>query len=302
MISIYILEKYVPVAILEICARQGGTCSHKDLVTLGQSEICTDVPKFVHPYTFQKDKTPTVSKFFTPSPNTVKRMRIASSSDEDTDGQSDIDEGETSQQLTPPKKTRRGNADTPTIANGFIPHGICSTIKSMIEQLNTVYSQLPAERTSGDLSNAYHVKLLKESSLWKTADVPVVFPFQRFRQYSQTKFPTDVIEISKDRHTWTCKLCPGMKRTTTIKSKFHRQNCLNHFRSAGHCQIVGALDNTGDAVAAAVEQQKQHIYSDQLPVAVIDDAIISVARKALPITAVVVTLLEKIVHVRRLCI
>ena len=85
-------------------------------------------------------------------------------------------------------------------------------------------------------------------------------------------------------------MCPGVQRTTSMKRKFHRQNCINHFRSATHCQIVASLDKTGDAVATAVTQQKLHVFSDQLPVAVVDDAIIAVARKSLPLTTVVVTL------------
>ena len=160
----YILEKYLPAAVLEICSSQGGRASHKDLSGLGQSDICADVPKAVHPYTLQGVNTPKVLSFFQPSPNLIKRMRIASS-DEDSDGEpiAQTDDDDASQH-TPPKKTRRSH-HTPTIVNGYIPHGIVSTIRTMIAQLNAVYSDLPHERKSEDLASAYRVKLQRQSSM-----------------------------------------------------------------------------------------------------------------------------------------
>ena len=55
--------------------------------------------------------------------------------------------------------------------------------------------------------------------------------------------------------------------------------------------LLPVLEKRDDAVTADVVQQQQlHVFSDQLPVTVIDDAIISSARKSLPVTAVRVTL------------
>ena len=75
-----------------------------------------------------------------------------------------------------------------------------------------------------------------------------------------------------------------------MKQKFHRQNYINHFRSQDHCKIAAALQNKGDAVNTTIEQQRHYFYAASLPQAVIDDVIVSCARKSLSLTAVSVVL------------
>ena len=114
--------------------------------------------------------------------------------------------------------------------------------------------------------------------------------FERFRMFSGVTFPTDVLLVSADRRQWSCRLCKGSERSTSMKQKFHRQNYINHFRSQDHCKIAAALQNKGDAVNTTIEQQRHYFYAASLPQAVIDDVIVSCARKSLSLTAVSVVL------------
>ena len=160
----------------------------------------------------------------------------------------------------------------------------------MIQQLNYAYESMPEieKRKAGDVTNAYQ-KILRQSSMWKTKDVPTVFPISRFTKHSTVKFPSDVLQVSEDRRKWTCLLC-NYDRETSVRKKFHRQNCLNHFRSMDHCALAAALQSKGAAVTEAVEQMQQHIFAADLPRAVIDDAIVSACRKSLSLEAIRIVL------------
>ena len=188
----YILETYLPTTIQEVLSAQGGRAKHKELAHLSQKEICTDVPTAVHPYTATEVKSSCkVLSYFQPS-QSYKRMRIASSEEDNdhtqmdvsTDYSSDVENNDES----PAKKNRR-SFNPPaliTIANGYVPRGIESHIKTMIVELNEVYLSLSnvEKRRPGDVVEAYRVKLQQKSSMWLTKDVPETFPFHRFKHYS----------------------------------------------------------------------------------------------------------------------
>ena len=285
----YLLSDYISKAVREICSAFDGRASVTNLKLLSQKEISVWIPPSLHPLT--KDKTPkgkVLSHYFQRQDSNFKRMRIASSDEEQDDFTTPTSPTKTSSPSKPPcaKSPPRTN-----IANGFVPHGISSQVETMINELNCSYESMPEiyERKPGDVTHAYQMVLM-QSSMWKNKDVPTIFPFTRFRKYSAVRFPPDVIKISKDRRKWSCRLCKDSDHETSIKHKFHRQNCLNHFRSASHCKIAAALESKGDAVTDAVLQQQQHIFAADLPRAVIDDAIVSASRKSLSLEAVRVVL------------
>ena len=181
----YIRAKYLPVAVADVCG-DIARATHRDLAHLSQSQIYTDVPKAVHPYTAAESSFASkVLSYFSQNQN-YNRMRIASSEEgEITDSSSSKDDDGDESAQTPPKKQRRSSVKTPstmaiTIRNGYVPHGIGSHIKTMIDELNQVYSSLPVKRTPADIARAYRVELQQKSSLWRTKDVPVTFPYHRF--------------------------------------------------------------------------------------------------------------------------
>ena len=118
----------------------------------------------VHPYTVTEVKSSCkVLSYFQPS-QSYKRMRITSS-EEDNDYSSDVENNDES----PAKKNRR-SFNPPaliTIANGYVPRGIESHIKTMIVELNEVYLSLSnvEKRRHGDVAEAYRVKLQQKSSM-----------------------------------------------------------------------------------------------------------------------------------------
>ena len=84
--------------------------------------------------------------------------------------------------------------------------------------------------------------------MWKTQSVLDHFPFFRFMQHINTVFPTGVMQVSKDRHTWTCSICPAAGDLSG--NKFHRQNCFKYFRSAAHCDVAAARTQNSQATTA----------------------------------------------------
>ena len=63
-----------------------------------------------------------------------------------------------------------------------------------------------------------------------------------------------------------CVRAEGSERSISMKQKFHRQYYINHFRSQDHCKIAAALQNKGDVVDTAIEQQRYYVYTASLSV------------------------------------
>ena len=128
--------------------------------------------------------------------------------------------------------------------------------------------------------------------MWSTKTATSHYPFERFCYHVNTVFPVDTMLVNKDRTQWSCSLCPEMKPVVVSEqTKFHRQNCLKHFRSASHCKAAEVHTRAGTAVNQFVSQQKeQHIFETELSRAVVDDALISCAKKSLSFTSVPVVL------------
>ena len=105
--------------------------------------------------------------------------------------------------------------------------------------------------------------------------------------------------VNKDRHSWSCKVCESFPTQVLGSHKsgqsqpWCRQNCLKHFRSASHCEaVINHLRNEhSTALNAALQHDKEiNVFRDEIQQAIIDDAIVSCARKSLSLTSVPVVL------------
>ena len=107
--------------------------------------------------------------------NNYNRMCIASSSDEE---EMNVSVEKTTLAKTAPSKT------TISIANGFVPYGIVSTVKVMIEQLNDVFESLSVVKHCQahiGRSETCSIETLKRVEDKKRVQCVHVFPFARFR-------------------------------------------------------------------------------------------------------------------------
>ena len=75
------------------------------------------------------------------------------------------------------------------------------------------------------------------------------------------------------------------------KHKFYRQNCFKHFRSEMHCNSASAKNRAGGSLHEGVlHDREMHVFAQDLPQSIVDDAIISCAKKSLSFTSVPVVL------------
>ena len=159
------------------------------------------------------------------------------------------------------------------------------TIALMVTQLNNAYkyvrnqAQLNKKVTQDDLNHAYN-NVLRRSSLWKTKTVEEHFPFKSFRQHTNVVFPADSMVVEENRTSWRCRVCD--RDESTPGRKFHRQNCLKHFRSKKHCQHVAATQHGGDTVAQLAQE---YVFASELADTIADDAIVTGARKCISLSA-----------------
>lgn len=267
------------------CADGRARC-HK-LKDLNQQQRSCRVPQTMHPSTnstgHKKSVFNSVLSYFQKQVDALdgfqtKRMRLASSSEDDSgqhSSESADEEGATSEEEQ----------------RHIVPHGICAQVDAMIRQLNDAYESLPDKRTRADLDTAYH-DVLRRSSEWLTQSAEKHFPSARFIQHVNTVFPTGCMRVSDDRLQWSCVFCPEFQPVKLEKGdKFHRQNCIKHFRSQTHCDNVTARLGTGTALAnGIIHNRETHVYADELPQTIIDDAIVSCARKSLSLTSIPVML------------
>ena len=163
-----------------------------------------------------------------------------------------------------------------------VPLGSGLMVNLMMIQLNNAYSSLPPRdaRTRQDFVDAYD-RLCKQS-MWKTKATQKRFPVTRFVQLQDVRFPsTNNLKVSEDRQQWKCSVCNDSGQDLR-RSKFHMQNCLHHFLSRKHCDVV----QKGDALTIAVDQSKQVLVTSELPNAIVDDTIITAARKSIPFSSI----------------
>ena len=89
--------------------------------------------------------------------------------------------------------------------------------------------------------------------------------------------------MTDDRSKWICRSCDthgdGRPFTTT-------QNCFKHFRSGTHCEKVAATYKAGDALDDALETGKDSAFAMNLASSIVDDAIVTCARKSLSLNSV----------------
>ena len=121
---------------------------------------------------------------------------------------------------------------------------------------------------------------------WNTSGAKEHFPIKRFIVHLDTEFPASQnMVVSKDRKSWYCPICN--KSQDVSKSSFHKQNAMKHFRSNAHCKNLAAVNKKGDQVAAAVQHNKEtRVYGEDLPQAIMDDVIITSARKSISFTTI----------------
>ena len=89
------------------------------------------------------------------------------------------------------------------------------------------------------------------------------------------------VVISEDRTSWNCVVC---NKNSGDAASF---NIIRHFLSEKHRKNVAAKSSAGSAVREGVASENQErLYRDNIATALIDDAIVTSARKSLPFTAV----------------
>lgn len=274
-----------------------GRARHQDICDLNQVQRSCRVPCSMHPATngtaHKKIAFNSVLAYFEKQASVMEdlqeenqrlRMRIASSSEDMSDEQSDQQ-----QEDRQPDKAQQIEQDDDEQTT-IIPHGICAMVDAMIDQLNDVYANMPddAKRTKVIIENSYNTLL--KSSMWSSKSAQKHFPQARFIQYLDMQFPTGCMRVSADRRKYSCSICTDML-SVEVAHRFHRQNCFKHFRSAQHCANACAQSGVTPALVNGVlHDREMFVYAHQLPQAVIDDAIISSARKSLSLTAVPVML------------
>ena len=160
--------------------------------------------------------------------------------------------------------------------------------------------QLSGDASRDELIRSYESDLMLRS-MWKTKTARKYFPLSRFSKIVRAKyyFPDGQMVVNKDRRSWSCKICKSFPIQTLGSNKsgqaqpWHRQNCLKHFRSASHCDaVIDKLRNEhSTALNAALEHDREiTVFRDEIQQAIIDNAIISCARKSLSLTSVPVVL------------
>ena len=175
-----------------------------------------------------------------------------------------------------------------------VPIGEESRINRLMHELNSAYSEIPpsASRLKSDVVAAYK-RLLKRPG-WDTRTAKSHYPIDRFQRYLDLKFPEENnMWVSPDRLEWKCTICQGVGQDLRSgETTYHKQNQAKHFRSKEHCKMVASKDGSSAAVNAIVNEarDKARIFREDLPRAILDDAIISCARKSLSFTALPVVL------------
>ena len=165
-------------------------------------------------------------------------------------------------------------------------------INRLMQQLNQALRSVTADKDfeQEDIIVAYN-RLIKKTG-WKTNTDRRHFPIMRFKRHLHTVFPEgENMQVSENRLSWSCPLCPGVGQDLSNGDVYHKQNVSKHFRSADHCARVASLSSTTAAVESAVEEHHQtKIVTDSVAEAVRDDAVISCSRKALSFTTIPVVL------------
>ena len=106
----------------------------------------------------------------------------------------------------------------------------------------------------------------------------------QFWKCSNVRFPETIvgnITVSEDRTTWSCVICPHETKD------FVHGNVLRHYLTEKHRKNWVVKHSTSRAFTRAVDQEHAGwVCKEKICEAVIDDAVITSARKSLPFTAV----------------
>ena len=310
----------MPEAVLLAVTRHGASVSAKILMKeVMQSKRKCTVPASAHPKTMFESETQSKLQW---SKNKWQSCRIADS-DTETSTPNKRLKKTTTVTTTTPASTVSDSADVDTESNadsdnsnndsadGFkiirresmhyvVPPKAELEVDMMMRGLNDAIRNLGGDASRDECVHVYESDLMLRA-MWNTKTARKYFPISRFIKIVRAKylFPAKgQMVVTADRRSWSCKFCPeagqDMKPDKSGKCQpWHRQNCLKHFRSSSHCQaVIEHLRNAkSTALENALEQDREiNVFCREIQQAIIDDAIISCARKSLSLTSVPVVL------------
>lgn len=163
-------------------------------------------------------------------------------------------------------------------------------IDNIMKDINKARLRVPRPLKRMEVIAEYNALMRKPG--WNTSTHKKHFPLTRFQRHLDTEFPESKnMCVSEDRLQWVCVLCPGSGQNLRIGGEYHKQNSTKHFRSKEHCARVASNVQTSEAVEIAVNHVREaKIYTNDVPMAIMDDAVVSCARKSLSFTAVPVVM------------